>query len=310
MSVKAKESNVVAALDIGSNTIRLLVARPAERTLETVLDDSRFVRLGKGVDASGKLDPEREAAALAAIAELVKEARALGVENVRVVATSAVRDASNRQEFVDKARTELDLNIEVLSGEDEARLTYLGATLDMRIEGRVLVSDIGGGSVELISAEGGQVLWDKSLQLGSGRLTELFVHHDPPTDEERQHIGARFQEALRSLPSAAPDTVVFTGGTASHVAYLSGCSTSSCRISLSEVRKVEESVYSLPAAEVASKYAIKPERAEVLPAGVTSLLTIAAFYQTDPIRTTRGGIREGVIIEALQSIGQWPEPTS
>ena len=282
-----------------------MVASPNGPLLETVFDDSRFVRLGKGVNASGRLDPAREEAAIAAMSDLMAEAKERGVNSVRVVATSAVRDAANRQEFVDKARDELDIEVEILSGDAEARLTYLGATLGMAHDGGAMVCDIGGGSVELIDAEAGTIRWAKSLQLGCGRLTELFVHQDPPTTEERSAIDARFTEAIRSLPSANPDLVVFTGGTASHVAYLSGRETMTSEIALSEVQRLEDIVYSLPASEVASRYTVKPERAEVLPAGITSLLAVARYYDVDPVRITRGGIREGVIIDTLQSIGRW-----
>jgi exopolyphosphatase/pppGpp-phosphohydrolase len=307
LASNSEDSNLVAALDIGSNTIRLLVARPNERQLETVLDDSRFVRLGKGVDASGKLAPDRVEAALQAMAELVDEAKSYGAATIRVVATSAVRDAENRQEFVERARDEVHVDMEILSGEAEARLTYLGATLGLTFDGGAIVCDIGGGSVELISAESGNILWEESLQLGCGRLTELFVHHDPPTDEERDAIVARFQDALLSVPSARPHVAVFTGGTASHVAYLTGYTSTPAEIPVAEVRRLEELVYSTPSSGIASKYNIKPERAEVLPAGVTSLLVVAGFYEVDPVTITRSGIREGVLVDTWQSLGLWPE---
>ncbi|HEX6508545.1 MAG TPA: hypothetical protein VF221_13030 [Chloroflexota bacterium] len=287
-----------AALDIGSNTIRLLVARPSGDTLRKLDDVSEFVRLGKGVDASGKLQPDRVDAALEAIRRLAERGRSSGAGTPIAIATSAVRDAANGQEFVDRVRKETGIDVRVLSGDEEARLTFLGATLGRSLDGGAVVVDLGGGSAEIIAADSNGISWARSLQFGSGRLTEQFIHHDPPQMTELNAVATYVKQMLSGLPPATAHVSIFTGGTATTVPRLLRTEGETVTITPAEIARVVELLASQSAQDVARHYGVQLQRAEVLPAGVKAIQTIEEFYRTREIVITSGGIREGAILEA------------
>ncbi|HEY2813476.1 MAG TPA: Ppx/GppA phosphatase family protein [Acidimicrobiales bacterium] len=217
-------SGRLASVDCGTNSIRLLVGEPAGDGQFTTLDRRmRITRLGQGVDAAGKLAPE----AIERTTDVLREYRGvmdeLGVERVRITATSAARDADNRDEFFDAAEAIVGARPELLSGQEEGRLSFLGATADIdRNLGPFLVVDIGGGSTEFIvgtdEAEG--VL---SLDIGCVRLTEKELHHDPPQPEELSialsMVDAYLDDVRREIPAAAEArTFIGVAGTITTVA--------------------------------------------------------------------------------------------
>jgi exopolyphosphatase/guanosine-5'-triphosphate,3'-diphosphate pyrophosphatase len=287
-----------AVLDIGSNTIRLLVANVRGNDLEPLLDDSDFVRLGRDVDRTDELQPDRMDAAIASIRRLTKEAEDRGATPVAAVATSAVRDAANGREFVRRVRDETGIEVEIISGEREAELTFRGATLGVSLAGGVLVTDLGGGSAELIFADEPGIRWRVSEKLGSGRLTERFIQHDPPPREEVEAVEAHVTEVLRGLPEAQPWCLIFTGGTATHLALVAGSEENVTALSREQLARVVETITSQPSDRLVQEYRFRPERARVLAAGAATLEAIARFYHPQRIMITRGGIREGVLLDA------------
>lgn len=292
-----------AVLDIGSNTIRLLVAEVHGAELEPLLDDSDFVRLGRDVDRTNELQPDRVDAALDSIRRLQDEARDRGAKRVLAVATSAVRDARNGTEFVERVRRETGIEVEIISGEREADLTFRGATLGVPVEEGVIVTDLGGGSAELIyaSAESGSpssIRWRTSEKLGSGRLTERFIQHDSPEEAEIKTLEAHVREVLQGLPAAEPRSLIFTGGTATHIALVAGSQGTVTQLSTEELRRVVETITSLSAAQLVEAYRFREERAQVLAAGAATLEAIAHFYRPERMLITRQGIREGALLDA------------
>lgn len=285
-----------AVIDVGSNTVRLLVARVAKNRVEGMHDSSEFVRLGKGVDASGDLQTDRQDAALSAITSLSKRAREMGVPHVIAVATSAVRDARNGEEFARRVKRETGIELEIISGEREAELTFLGATLDVPVGDGAIVCDLGGGSAELIYATDRGVRWAVSRQLGSGRLTERFMHHDPPTAEDVEALCEHVQKVLTELPRAHVESVIFTGGTATHLGILAGMQGSVQYLPMSKVEEVVEVATSKPATDLVEQFGIRAERAQVLAAGITTIGVIARFYGVDELVITHHGIREGALL--------------
>ena len=211
---------VVAAIDCGTNSTRLLVSEvgadttSAPRPLERLM---RITRLGFGVDATGRLDPSAIDRTVAVLAEYRAVMDRYGVERVRMTATSAARDASNRDEFFGPAEAAVGVRPELLSGDEEGRLSFAGATADLDSGlGPFLVVDIGGGSTEFVvgeSAEAGPsgVL---SIDVGSVRITEKFLHHDPPTAEELSQaisvVSTHVEEIERLLP-AVKEAATFVG---------------------------------------------------------------------------------------------------
>jgi exopolyphosphatase / guanosine-5'-triphosphate,3'-diphosphate pyrophosphatase len=293
------EVPVEAVLDVGSNTIRLLVARVSEGNVDTVLDQSEFVRLGAGVDASGKLQPERIQAAIATIARMNVAARELGADKFIGVATSAVRDARNGGDFVRRVREETGVEIEIISGEREALLTYKGAALGISVEDGAIVCDLGGGSAEIIHANAAGIQWSVSEPLGSGRLSERFVHHDPPRAEELSELRAHVVSVLERRPHANIQSLILTGGTATHLGWLAGAEGKVQELTREDIDRVMSIVGSLPVSHVVAEYGVKPERAQVLPAGIAALQAIEEYYKPDRVVVTQHGIREGALLDRM-----------
>ncbi len=165
---------------------------------------SRVTRLGRGVDLSGQLSAEAIEAACDAIADYVAICREGGVETVEAIATSAVRDASNGSAFVAELRERFALSARVLDGEEEARLTYLGATCEHSPSEPTLVVDIGGGSTELIVGTGEEVAFHTSLQAGVVRHSERHISSDPPATLELEALAADFRSLIESATAGSP----------------------------------------------------------------------------------------------------------
>lgn len=209
----------VAAVDCGTNSIRLLITRrEADGTLTELTRENTIVRLGQGVDETGRFNPEAIERTRQALAAYTERMRDEGVERVRMVATSATRDAENREDFFAMTRELLGqiqpgAQAEVISGDEEARLSFRGATADIDpVRGPFCVIDLGGGSTEFVMEQGA-----RSTQMGCVRVTERFIRTDPPTEEEtaaaRTYIRERIAEAAEVVPFAQSRTFVGCAGT-------------------------------------------------------------------------------------------------
>jgi exopolyphosphatase/guanosine-5'-triphosphate,3'-diphosphate pyrophosphatase len=213
----------IASLDLGTNSTRVLVARPARGTLETLDRRNTITRLGQGVGATGRLTDEAVERTLACLRGYREVLDRHGVERVRAAATSAARDAANRDEFFDAVEAVVGARPELLTGDDEGRLTFLGATGELdRARGPFLVVDIGGGSTEFIAGTE-QVEGVMSVDIGCVRLTEKFLLHDPPQPEELTACisltEAYLDDVVREVPAAAEArTLVGVAGTITTVA--------------------------------------------------------------------------------------------
>ena len=219
----------VAAVDCGTNTIRLLVTdiEPATGAQEDLVREMRIVRLGQGVDRTGRLADEALSRVFAAVEEYAALIEPHGVDALRFVATSAARDASNADVFTEGIRSRLGVLPEVVTGAEEAQLSYDGATRSLPVvPAPIAVLDIGGGSTELILGDSdGHVGAARSLDVGSVRVTERLMPSDPPTDEEVAAATRMIDDALDTLPSYgvhADDaaTLVGVAGTVTTIASL------------------------------------------------------------------------------------------
>jgi len=211
-------SSRVAAIDCGTNSIRMLVADVDAAGNLTELDRRmEVVRLGQGVDRTGELAPEALDRTLAATREYAAAIAAAGAQQVRFVATSATRDARNRDAFFDGVRAALGVDVEVISGREEAELSFRGATgaVAEAHAGPFLVVDLGGGSTELVLGTG-SVDASVSMDVGSVRMTERHLHGDPPSDAEieaaRADVRAHLDDAARVVPLAKTTTLVGLAG--------------------------------------------------------------------------------------------------
>jgi len=303
-----------AAVDIGTNSVLLLVAeRGAEGRLSPVREEAEITRLGRGVDRTGVLSPEGMEATLAVLARFASDARASGAQRLVVTATSAARDARNGEEFLRGARERAGAEVEILSGEEEARLGYLAVAsefADRAGPDGLLAIDVGGGSTEFVHGVGTTVRYRASLDVGSVRLTERCVHTDPPSVGEQQAVRAAVEQAMTVLP-AFPDavTVVGVAGTVTSLFALAhgiepydAARVHRGWIDREEVALVRARLCSLPLEERRRLPGIQPRRADVLPAG--AILFEAALHRLG----ARGawvsdrGLRWGVLIDRWEAL--------
>jgi exopolyphosphatase/guanosine-5'-triphosphate,3'-diphosphate pyrophosphatase len=295
-----------ACIDIGSNTTRLLVAEPArDGRLRELHAERAFTRLGSLLGPGGAIPPAVVRVGAEVVAEHVAIARAEGADGIRIVATAAIRDAANRDDFVAAVQELAGLDVDVLSGEEEARLAFMGATgsLAQCPDGLVGVVDVGGRSSELVAGtrEGG-VTWARSLPVGSGLLADEHLHDDPPTPVQLDAVRAHVADALRSLSPPQPVAAYAVGGSATSLRRLLGTV-----LDRDALGRGLLALAALPRAEIARRFALHPERARLLPAAIL-LLEGATEAFGAPLRTCGGGLREGVLLETLRGPGRSQVP--
>ncbi len=212
----------VAAIDCGTNSIRLLIADVESNKLREVVRDMEIVRLGQGVDQTGEFHPDAIKRTLAAVDKFAAEIARRGVQKIRFCATSATRDATNRALFIDGVRERLGIEVEVITGAEEAELSFIGAIqeLDPKL-GPFLVVDIGGGSTEFVFGNN-EVESAKSVNIGCVRMSERHFKDDPPTHNQIELARADIQEAIAlagtEVPITQAKTLVAVAGTATTVA--------------------------------------------------------------------------------------------
>ena len=302
---------IVAAIDIGTNSVLLLIAAAEAAGPRPLLERATITRLGEGVDRSRRLAPAAIERNLACLRAYAHDLRAYGSPRLDVVGTSALRDAEGAQAFLDEAERILGVRPRVIAGDEEARLTFRGALSGLALTGRLLVFDVGGGSTELIVGEAAGVLAPESrvsLDIGSVRLFERHVRHDPPTPRELASIEADIEQQLVSasplshLHSGKPLTLVGVAGTVTTLKALElglpAYDTARVHGAVLTLRAVEDlcaKLTSLSLAERQQLPGLQPKRADVIVAGaliVRDLLRRAGAAET--IVSDRG-VRFGLL---------------
>ena len=303
----------LASIDIGTNTILLLIAETGQGTVEPLFEMETVVGLGKGLQKSGILSAEAMNRGLQTLARYMERCRQMGVEEIIAVGTSALRDAGNSGEFLDRVKREVGLTIEIISGEEEARLSFLAVTRDLKEPGgTLLVVDVGGGSTEFILGRNHQIDQWISLPLGSVRLTERFLLSDPVKDKEWDRMEEEIRRLLRTTPSS--ETVPFmvaVGGTATTL--------SSVEQGLKEfsTEKIHRFVLAKEAlARQLSLYRSKtlgerkqiaglfPNRTEVILAGGAILYAALDRYRCPSAMVSCHGIRYGLLYDRIKETRQ------
>ena len=301
-------AEVVAGVDCGTNSTRLLVSEDGTKTIERLM---RITRLGQGVDATGKLAPEAVDRTLDVLREFRQVMDTHGAKRVRMTATSAARDAANRDEFFTAAEDIVGVRPELLTGDEEARLSFIGATSQLDpADGPFLVVDIGGGSTEFAvgASEPEAVL---SLDIGCVRLTEKFVHHDPPAPEELSQLVSvtrdYLEDVVREIP-AAREAKRFVGlaGTVSTVAAIEQ------GLAEYDTERIHHFVLTRAAAEDVFRTlatenraarihnpGLEEARADVIVAGTAILVAIMRFFEFDECLVSEGDILDGLVLSLL-----------
>ena len=297
----------VAAVDCGTNSIRLLVADVTQAGMRDVHREMRVVRLGQGVDATGVLAPEAIERTRVALADYTAIMLRKGVERVRMVATSATRDAANRDDFFTMVRSTLGAEAEVISGDEEARLSFDGAVGELDPDdGPFVVVDVGGGSTEVVVGDltdGGPVVRAaRSVDIGCVRLTERCLPDDPPTADQIEKAHTVTAEILAGAFATVPVEGVRTWvGVAGTVTTLSALAMSLpaydadvihlSRLSLPDLHRVAAGLLAMPRAERAALGPMHPGRVDVIGGGAIVVEELARELQA------RAGITELVASE-------------
>lgn len=270
-----------AAIDIGTNSTRLLVAEMKGSTLVPVYQDVVTTRLGEGgQDSQTLLAPAMERTA-AAVTKFYRQAQDLGAEVVRLFGTSALREADNQEQFQLLVKSQVGQRPEVLSGDREAHLTYLGAVRALGLTEPVVVMDVGGGSTEIIWGQGRKVLSAVSIKVGAVRLTEKYLPSDPPTALEWAEMAglifAQLQDKLRPLQHKVKQAVA-VGGTATTVAamvqglvYYDRAKVQGYFVPHQRLTALVQTVRFLPVAQRRNLPGLQPERADIIAAGAAVL---------------------------------------
>jgi exopolyphosphatase/guanosine-5'-triphosphate,3'-diphosphate pyrophosphatase len=209
-----------ASIDIGTNTILLLIAEVEEGALKPLLEKETIVRLGEGVQKNGILLEEAMERGSQTLDQYLKECQKMGVQRIFAAGTSALREARNSDHFLERVEEKLNLSIEIISGEEEAQLSFLAVTRDLKEPRKpILVIDVGGGSTEFILGRGDRITQWVSLPLGSVRFTEQFLLSDPVHEEEWENMERQIQKLLVRIPHPKePFLMVAVGGTATTLA--------------------------------------------------------------------------------------------
>jgi exopolyphosphatase/guanosine-5'-triphosphate,3'-diphosphate pyrophosphatase len=298
----------LAAVDVGTNSTRLLVADVAGGAIVvTHAREMVITRLGKGVDRAGRFDPQALARTLEVLAGYAETCRRLGVTRRRVVATSATRDAADRRAFLDGVRDLLGVDAEVLTGEAEAALTYRGATADLPGEEPTLVVDIGGGSTELILGDGAAPRAMVSLDIGCVRLFERHLRGDPPAAAEvaalRADVAAHLDGAAAALDPAAADRVVGVAGTVTTVAAIAlGLDAYDPRrihrstLAAADVAATAGKLAAMNVAERAAMPVMARGREDVIAAGALLLDELVQRFQIREVIASEADILDGALL--------------
>jgi exopolyphosphatase / guanosine-5'-triphosphate,3'-diphosphate pyrophosphatase len=299
----------VAAVDVGSNSVRLLVADSDGQALTHVERLMRITRLGTGVDEHGRLDDEALGRTLDVLGDFAERWRALGAECVRITATSAVRDAADRDRFFAGAHARTGVDARVLSGADEARTAFRGAVSAVDGVPPYLVLDIGGGSTELILGSTEPVA-ETSRQLGCVRLTERALPGDPPGEQElaaaRALVAAELDAAAAEVDAAAARTLVGVAGTVTTLAALHlGLDDylpdriHGTRVPLDGVRTLTSLLASMPASERARLGPMQPGREDVILGGALILEAVMERFGFGEVLTSEADILDGIALDLL-----------
>ena len=283
-----------ACIDIGSNTTRVLVAEAGDGRVDEVMQRRAFTRIGKGLRADGRLSEEKVHEVAQVVAEQHAAAVALGAEGIRVVATAAIRAAANRDALCARVRETSGVEVEILDGDEEARLAFLGATrtLPHAPAGTIAVVDVGGGSSEIaVGTMADGVVWAHSFRVGSGALADAYLSSDPPAAEELHRIREHAHGVFEGVEVPRPERAVAVGGSATSLRRLVG--------SVLDPESVQRGLRVLslePVDAVAQRFGLAPERVRLLPAGIL-VLEAAGDLLGVPLQIGRGGLREGVCLQ-------------
>lgn len=289
-----------AAIDIGSNTTRVLVGEAVDGQLKKVMEQRAYTRISKAVDAEGAILPQKIDEVGDLVATQVRLARELGAREIRAVATAAVREAINGPAVAAAIGAAAGVDVDILSGEEEGRLSFIGATkgLGHPVDGPIGVVDVGGGSTEVILGtvpDGVEEV--RSWHIGSGVLADELISGDPPSAAEIRRVRDHIEDFFAGVEIPHPEQAVAVGGSATSLRRLVGA--------VLEYETLERAIRVLSseaAVEVARRFELDPRRVRILTTGVLLLEKVSELLG-QPLQIGKGGLREGIILDLLANGG-------
>lgn len=294
---------VFAAVDIGSNSVRLSVAELRRGRVVPLHYDREVTRLGAGVFRDGNLDPQAMAYTLKVLRRFHRTVQSFAVERIRVVATSALRDCQNAVVFTEWVKSTTGWNLEIISGLEEGRLIHLGVVANLRVlPAKLLLIDLGGGSCELTLSERGHIKEIVTLPLGAVRLTQEFIEHDPPAKAELKRLHDLIAEELEHIPvnilQSNVKVAFATSGTAAALsAAAQGLNLSRGVVSLPAAGKLAKRLAKLTHRQRSAIKGINPKRAEIVIAGATVYAQVMQACGLRSFRYSPLGLRDGILAQ-------------
>lgn len=291
---------VCAAIDIGSNTTRLLVAERHDGQLKKLMEQRAYTRIAKARDTGGEVAAEKVDEVADVVETQVRLARELGTDTFRAVATAALRDAPNGADAIEQIADRAGIPVTVISEEEEGRLSFLGATRSLAhpVEGPIAVVDVGGGSAELVTGTAaGGVDSVRSWPVGSGGLADEMFTADPPAPAEIRRARDWIEDHLGAVMADTPEHAICVGGSANALRKMVGA-----RLEYETLERALRLLCGHPAAEISRQFGIDPVRVKVLPAG-TLILEKFSELLGGPLQIGRSGLREGVVLDLLNEGG-------
>ena len=288
-----------ACIDIGSNTTRLLVADVDDGRLRELMTQRVYTRIGKSLAKGGRIRKKKIDEIADVVETQARHAREYGSERIEVVATAAIREAPNRDDLAAAVADSSSLPVRILSGAEEARLSFVGATktLGAPVEGGVAVVDVGGGSTEIaLGTVAGGASWSETFRVGSGFLTDSYMRSDPPGAGElhavRQHVLGVF-EGLELPSELTLERAVAVGGSATSLRRVIGA-----ELEHETIERAIRILCTTEIGEIAQRFELDPQRVRLLPAGMLILEAVSDTLGL-PLTIGNGGLREGVILELV-----------
>jgi len=270
-----------------------------------VRDESALLGLGRVVDATGLILADARGPLIATLVTYAAAARGLGAERIAFVGTEPLRRAADARAVVVAVEGATGVPLHVVDHREEGLLTLLGATSGRAVQAELLLVDIGGGSTQIVLAGPSRRARATGLRVGGARLTEAHVTHDPPTPGEIAALRAAASAALRAAPDAAPAEIVIVGGTASNLLKIVPGALHDRYLTPERLAEAFETLCAASAADVAARFAIRPQRARILAAGAALLEAILARYGVRRATASEEGIREGTVLALGRAGAAW-----
>lgn len=294
-----------AAVDLGSNSVHLLVAVIAGHRLRPLIDESAFLGLGAAVDGRAHLGSEARRELAAVLARYASTANDLGAATMTFIGTEPLRRAADGARIVEEMHLATRLPLQVLSHEEEAYLTVIGVTAGWPVEHETLVVDIGGGSSEFCVVAPGESPRAAGLRIGSNRLSTRFVTSDPVTRDAVAAMTAAADEILAEALSSDPAELIVVGGTATNLLKVTAAGASDPRLSRERIAEALDVLLADPAAVTSDRFGINLKRAPILPAGAAIVDALMRHYQVDEVRVSEASLREGAILAVDHAGRAW-----